>query len=208
MSTRDPAFASQIERLTALLPSLWRPQPDDRTLLADWLAAVGAAQGEAAADLQHVLRAHWADTADAALWATHYQAHRRERGLGPANVRAAADRAELQRYPWIRDLARLGALLDLPPWRQPASLRENVEEYRQRLADIVDAWRLGLCTPDALRRLVDAALPEDMAAALARQTPAPALPAALWARRSVFLLRGRALMVSEAFLPAILELRK
>ncbi|HRM69589.1 MAG TPA: chorismate--pyruvate lyase, partial [Thauera phenylacetica] len=45
-------------------------------------------------------------------------------------------------------------------------------------------------------------------AALARQTPAPALPAALWARRSVFLLRGRALMVSEAFLPAILELRK
>lgn len=90
MSTRDSAFASQIERLTALLPSLWRPQPDDRTLLADWLAAVGAAQGEAAADLQHVLRAHWADTADAALWATHYQAHRRERGLGPANVRAAA----------------------------------------------------------------------------------------------------------------------
>ena len=43
MSTRDSAFASQIERLTALLPSLWRPQPDDRTLLADWLAAVGAA---------------------------------------------------------------------------------------------------------------------------------------------------------------------
>lgn len=169
MSTRDPAFASQIERLSALLPSLWRPQPDDRTLLADWLAAVGAAQGEAAAELQHVLRAHWADTADAALWARHYQTHRRERGLGPANVRAAADRAELQRYPWIRDLARLGALLDLPPWREPASLRENVEEYRQRLADVVDAWRLGLCTPDALRRLVDAALPEDMSAPLTRQ---------------------------------------
>lgn len=169
MSKRDPAFASHIERLTALLPSLWRPQPDDRTLLAEWLAAVGAAQGEATANLQHVLRAHWADTADAALWATHYQSHRRERGLGPANVRAAADRAELQRYPWIRDLARLGALLDLPPWREPASLRENVEEYRQRLADVVDAWRLGLCTPGALRRLVDAALPEDMAAPLARQ---------------------------------------
>lgn len=169
MSTRDPAFASQIERLSALLPSLWRPQPDDRTLLAEWLAAVGAAQGEAAVELQHVLRAHWADTADAALWATHHQAHRRERGLGPANVRAPQDRAELQRYPWIRDLARLGALLDLPPWREPASLRENVEEYRQRLADIVDAWRLGLCTPDALRRLVDAALPEDMTVALTRQ---------------------------------------
>jgi chorismate--pyruvate lyase len=32
------------------------------------------------------------------------------------------------------------------------------------------------------------------------------LPAELWARRSVFVLRGRALMVSEVFLPAILEL--
>jgi chorismate--pyruvate lyase len=34
-----------------------------------------------------------------------------------------------------------------------------------------------------------------------------ALPAALWARRSVFRLRGRALLVSEIFLPTILELR-
>ena len=32
------------------------------------------------------------------------------------------------------------------------------------------------------------------------------LPATLWARRSVFVLRGRALMVSEIFLPAILDL--
>lgn len=169
MSARDPAYASQHERLLALLPSLWRPQHDEGGLLADWLAAVAAAQGEAAAELQNVLRAHWWDTADAALWARHYQADRRERGLPAANVREPRDRAELQRYPWVRDLARIGALLDLPPWQEPASLRENVEEYRQRLPDIVDAWRLGLTTPDALQRLVDAALPEDMAAPLARQ---------------------------------------
>lgn len=169
MSARDPAYANQLERLLTLLPSLWRPQHDEGGLLADWLAAVAAAQGEAAAELQHVLRAHWWDTADAALWARHYQAERAERGLAAANVRAPRDRAELQRYPWVRDLARLGALLDLPPWQEPASLRENVEEYRQRLLDIVDAWRLGLTTPDALRRLVDAALPEDMTAPLARQ---------------------------------------
>lgn len=36
--------------------------------------------------------------------------------------------------------------------------------------------------------------------------PDAALPPALWARRSVFRLHGRALMVSEVFLPAILEL--
>lgn len=35
---------------------------------------------------------------------------------------------------------------------------------------------------------------------------APRLPRALWARRSLFALRGRALLVAEAFLPTILEL--
>ncbi|AUL98846.1 chorismate--pyruvate lyase [Zoogloeaceae bacteirum Par-f-2] len=41
-----------------------------------------------------------------------------------------------------------------------------------------------------------------IAAALAGQR----LPSRVWARRSVFLLNGRALLVSEAFAPAILEL--
>lgn len=44
------------------------------------------------------------------------------------------------------------------------------------------------------------------AAAFERHVPGAELPRAIWARRSIFLLRGRALMVSEAFLPAILEL--
>ena len=44
------------------------------------------------------------------------------------------------------------------------------------------------------------------AAALSRHAPATTLDRTLWARRSVFLLRGRALMVSEAFLPAIFDL--
>lgn len=157
------------DKLTDLLPTLWRPQTGDRTLLADWLTAVGAVFDGAGVDIQHVLRAHWSDTADAALWSAHYQADRRERGLPAANVRDARDWAELQRYPWVRDLARLGALLDLPPWRDPASLRENVEEYRLRLADVIEAYRAGLTTPAALRRLVDAALPEDMAAPRARR---------------------------------------
>ena len=157
------------DKLLRLLPSLWRPQADDRSLLADWLSAVGSSFDAAAADTQHVLRAHWADTADAALWAAHYQSTRREQQLAPVNVRDARDFAQLQRYPWVRDLARMGALLDLPPWRDPASLRENVEEYRQRLGDVVDAYRAGLCTVTALCRLVDAALQENMAAPRARQ---------------------------------------
>lgn len=156
-------------QLTDRLPSLWRPQPGDHTLLAEWLAAVGQVLDGAAADAQHVLRAHWADTADAAVWDAHYAALRRERGQGAAQARDPQDRREIQRYPYLNDLARLAALLDLPPWRDPASLRESVEGYRQRLADVLDAYRAGLTTVAALRRLIDAALPEDMAAPLAAQ---------------------------------------
>ncbi len=157
------------DRLIDLLPTLWRPQPGDATLLAQWLAAVGEAFDGGAADIQHVLRAHWFDTADAAAWAKHHGADRRERGLGALRLGHTGDRREVLRYPYVRDLPRIGALLDLPPWRDPASLREGVEEYRQRVGDIVDAYRDGLVTPAALRRLVDAALPEDMTAPPASQ---------------------------------------
>lgn len=160
---------SAFEKLTDLLPSLWRPEPDDQTLVAQWLRAVGQSMDQAAAQIQDVLRAHWSDTADAALWAPHYQAVRRERGQKPANVRDANDFAELQQYPYLCDMARLAALLDLPPWRDPASLREKVEEYRDRIQDVVAAYADGLVTRDALARLVEAALPEDMAAPLARR---------------------------------------
>lgn len=156
-------------RLADLLPSLWRPEPGDATLLAQWLAAVGAIFDGGAADLQHVLRAHWFDTADAAAWAKHFAAERRERGLGALRPGHSGDRREALRYPYLRDLGRLGAVLDLPPWRDPASLREGVEEYRQRVGDILAAYREGLVTPAGLRKLVDAALPEDMAAPLAAQ---------------------------------------
>jgi hypothetical protein len=157
------------DKLVDHLPTLWRPQPRDATLLAQWLASVGALFDDGAADIQHVLRAHWFDTADAAAWARHFAADRRERGLGALRLGNNADRREALRYPYVRDLARLAALLDLPPWRDPASLREGVEEYRQRVLDVLEAYRAGLVTPAALRELVDAALPEDMAAPLAMQ---------------------------------------
>jgi hypothetical protein len=157
------------DKLVDHLPTLWRPQPHDQTLLAQWLAAVGSVFDGGAADIQHVLRAHWFDTADAAAWAKHFSADRQERGLGALRIGHAPDQREALRYPYVRDLSRLGALLDLPPWRDPASLREEVEEYRQRVGDVLAAYREGLVTPAALRRLVDAALPEDMTAPLAAQ---------------------------------------
>jgi hypothetical protein len=163
------------DKLIDHLPTLWRPEPGDSTLLAQWLRAVGSTFDAGAADIQHVLRAHWFDTADAAAWARHFAADRAERGLGALRAGNNADRREAATYPYVSDLARLGAMLDLPPWRDPASLREGVEEYRQRVGDVLGAYRAGLVTPAALRKLVDAALPEVMGAPLSGQRRAYAV---------------------------------
>lgn len=160
---------SGAERLTALLPSLWRPEAGESGLLARLLDAVGAQLDTAGVQVQHVLRAHYADSADAALTDAHYQTDRAERGRPPANVRDAKDQRELRTYPYVTDLARLAALLDLPPWSEPASIAETVEEYRERLRDVLDAYRLGVTTRPAIAALVEAALPEDMTAPAAGQ---------------------------------------
>ena len=160
---------SGAERLAALLPSLWRPEAGESGLLARLLDAVGAQLDTAGVQVQHVLRAHYADSADAALTDAHYQKDRAARGRPPVNVRDAKDQRELRSYPYVTDLARLAALLDLPPWAEPASIAETVEEYRERLRDVLDAYRLGLTTRPAVAALVEAALPEDMTAPAAGQ---------------------------------------
>lgn len=157
------------ERLAALLPSLYRPEPDDETLLNVFLRSAGAVLDQAGIQANHVMFAHWFDVADKATWDAHHQTGRRERGLPPVNVRNAKDQREILNYPYISDLGRLCVVLGIPPWREPALLRETVEEYRQRVIDLLDAYRLGLTTVPALRRLVEAELPEDMTGSLASQ---------------------------------------
>lgn len=160
---------AKYDRLAALLPSLYRPEPDDETLLNGFLQSTGAVMDTAGVQANHVMFAHWFDVADKATWDAHHQTDRRERGLPPVNVRVAKDQREILTYPYISDLGRLCALLGIPPWREPAALRETVEEYRQRVSDLLEAYRLGLTTVPALRRLVEAELPEDMAGSLANQ---------------------------------------
>lgn len=160
---------AKYDRLAALLPSLYRPEPGDETLLNRLLQSTGEVLDQASVQANHVMFAHWFDVADKATWDAHHQTDRRERGLPPVNVRNAKDQREILNYPYIGDLGRLCALLGIPPWREPALLRETVEEYRQRVSDLLEAYRLGLTTVPALRRLIEAELPEDMSGSLAAQ---------------------------------------
>src|SRR5919199_1589318 len=65
-------------------------------------------------------------------------------------------------HPYVHDLARLAALLPLPPWQEPPALRESVEAYRLRIGRFVALYRNGLGTLGALRRMIEAQLPVDL----------------------------------------------
>ena len=71
--------------------------------------------------------------------------------------------------PYILDLARLAALLALPPWQEPSTLRESVEAYRQRLRRMVALYRNGLGTGEALQRMIEAQLPVNLEEPTERQ---------------------------------------
>jgi hypothetical protein len=76
-------------------------------------------------------------------------------GLGPSIAPVSFD------SPWVDDLARIGSLLALPHWREPADDPETVEEYRDRQRRVVALFRDGLGTLGAVRGMVEAQLPVD-----------------------------------------------
>jgi hypothetical protein len=160
---------AKYERLVSRLPLIYQPEPADETLLNSLLQSTGRVLDRASVQVNHMMMAHWFDIADQATWDEHHQTERRERGKGVVNVRNAKDQREINTYPYVQDLGRLCSLLGIPPWREPALLRETVEEYRQRVSDLLAAFQLGLTTLPALRRLIEAELPENMDASPAGQ---------------------------------------
>jgi hypothetical protein len=107
-----------------------------------------------------VMQSHWFEYADAGRFDAFFLRTRELQGLLPPT----ADDATLVQFPYIHDLARIGALLALLPWREPAAHREKVEDYRQRIGRIVALYRNGLGTVDAIRGMVEAQLPVDLSA--------------------------------------------
>ena len=145
------------------LPSLYRPEPDDGTLLSQLLAAVAAVLDELQNDAAQVMQAHWVDFADAALFSPFAVRQRELADLPPLDPLDSADRELAATFPYVDDLARLGALLPVLHWRDPAYLREVVEAYRTRLHRTVAIYKNGLGTLPAIRSMVEVQLPLDMA---------------------------------------------
>src|SRR5215510_55912 len=139
------------------LPSLYRPEENDVSLLTLFLQAVGTTLDRMQREMGEIMQAHWFGFADRALYSPFFL--RTWQLTKPDTPFPPATDPILKTFPYIYDLARLGALWPILPWEQPPELRELVEEYRQRMARIVAIYRGGLGTIPALRGIVAAQLP-------------------------------------------------
>ena len=151
---------SKYERLISHLPSLYRPEPGEENLFNLLLKELGGSMDQLSRDLTLVMQAHWYKTADKATYDPHFQRARELAGGQPLNLHSPEDRRLINEYPYLLDLARLGALVSIPPRREPVALRETVEQYRRRLLRIIEIYRNGLGTLKAIREMVTAELPE------------------------------------------------
>jgi hypothetical protein len=150
------------DRIRGRLPSLYQPEDNDTSLLSVWLRAVGAVLDAMQLEANQVLQAHWFRYADQAMYNSWFL---RGRALSrPPKPYPQPGDADLRQFPYIDDLARLGALLPVSPWEQPPQLRDLVEDYRLRISRMVEVYRNGLGTLGTLRRMVEAQLPANQGA--------------------------------------------
>ena len=151
------------------LPALYRPEDKDTSLLAVFLRTVGQLLDEVHRDAGEVMQAHWFVYADSAELERFLNRIRQMQALAPVNPRFAEDHALLWDFCFVRDFARLGALLSLPPRREPVLLRDRVELYSKKLAEFVELYRNGLGTVEALQRVVALELPDESEAEAGQQ---------------------------------------
>lgn len=147
------------DRIRDLLPSLWRPEPGGSDLLSALLGASGQGLDRARIEAGDTMQAHWVRFADSALLSPFVAASRREAGERPLLPGAP----EVAAHPYLDDLARLAALLDLAPFTEPLDGRERVEDFRARILGTMALWKEGVGTRAAIlgaARLALSGLPE------------------------------------------------
>jgi sugar lactone lactonase YvrE len=146
------------DRILDRLPSLYRAEPgyDDDDLLLQLSMAVGDLLDRLGQDSSGVMQAHWFDYADSAIYSTWLGRRRTLNSDGPLTL----DDPLIDQFPYLLDLPRIAAMVDLAPWKEPLRDRERVEAFRERTRRIVRLHRDGLGTVRALRTMTMAALPQ------------------------------------------------
>ncbi len=151
-------------RILEQLPSVYRPETgyDDDDLILQLATAVGSLIDQLSSESAEVMQAHWFNYADSAIYSSWLG---RQRALSGKAALTLNDPV-IDQFPYLFDLPRIAALVDLRPWREPLRDRERVEDFRRRIRRIIQLHKEGLATVQALRSMTMAALPLiDLAAA-------------------------------------------
>jgi hypothetical protein len=153
---RPHAIAGVVDGVAHFNAALDRPlftlELRRRGLLSSFLLGIGDLLDGADRDAALVLHAHWEGFADRALYSPFYLRSRRLAGLEPPDLHDP----DLLRFPYISDLARLAALLPVAPWLREGEL---VEAYRLRIERMVELYKDGVGTLEALERMIEIELP-------------------------------------------------
>lgn len=150
---------AKVDKLYDHLPSLYRPEADDSSLLNVFLQSTAQIMEELNSDMSRIMQAHWFSFSDSARYDDYANLDRNLRDLPPLDLTLQTDRDIIDNFPYLFDLARMGSLMSLPIWREPAALKEGVEEYRRRLKLYVELYKNGLGTLGAIRTMVEGMLP-------------------------------------------------
>jgi hypothetical protein len=142
-------------RIVERLPSLYRPEVDATDLFTFFIRAVGSRLDGISKESSDVMQAHWFAYADGALFSEFVRRSRELAGEPP--VRRTDE--IFATLPYLVDLPRLAGLIDRAPWLDPPASRDRVEDFRNRIADVVTMYRQGLGTMAALRLATRIALP-------------------------------------------------
>jgi len=139
---------TRLGRLQERLPALYRPEPGEGGLVPGLLSSVATVLEEASAEAADVLQSRWWAYADRAAYNRFFLLSR-----------ALDGSLREEEFRHIHDLARVAALLPFSPREEPAVHRDTVESYRLRIARVVELFRGGLGTLEALRRIIEIELP-------------------------------------------------
>lgn len=139
------------------LPEIYRPEPEDTDLLARFIRAVAALIDETDRESSLIMQSHWFRYADDPRFDLYFSLF--EKAAFPEGMPEDEKNRAMKAFAIINDLARTGSLFRLHPWQSAGGETETVEQFRKRISMIIDIYREGLGTRQAVENITRAMLP-------------------------------------------------
>ena len=141
------------------LPGLYRPEEDDRGLLARFIRAASALLDETDRESSQVMQSHWFRYADDPRFDLYLSLF--ERAAFPNGIPEDEQKKAQEQFDIICDLARISSMFRIHPWQAAGGEAETVLQFRRRVSEIINVYKHGLGTRQAVENMTHALLPAE-----------------------------------------------